>query len=337
MEHDNENKLWPIGKALTPEQSEGEFSDCQMKQYLEASLDSLDAGFVLFDAQQNLVFTNTIFSTLYPVSMASSAELVSLQDLLKLNYLNYIYSTERRKGRAPDSEIYERWLNLRTQQVLKGRRYLERMRDGRWIEVTNVLNPEGSIISLHKDVTAERANKRQLEFLAWHDPLTGLINRNLFEAKLKAVFSTYPHNDRQIALMYIDLDDFKQINDRLGHHFGDALLKLVAQKLRSIVRIEDTVARLGGDEFAILLSTIDSDDALIEVGDRIIKELSKPEKFEDRHLSTGVSIGIVVCPRDASDMVSCMRYADLAMYQAKNSGKNQARLFQKKFLRVVSS
>jgi diguanylate cyclase (GGDEF)-like protein len=155
-----------------------------------------------------------------------------------------------------------------------------------------------------------------------HDPLTGLGNRRVFQAALAAIF-TKPN--ASAALLMIDLDRFKQVNDTLGHPVGDALLRLVGQRLRACLSQEDVVVRLGGDEFAVLLQHLDGVDAL---GKRLIDLLSRPYLVEGHLANIGASIGIAVAPSDANDPSTLMRHADLALYDAKAAGRHCIRFFK---------
>ena len=307
------------------------FALSETRKYFELAIEGLETGFALFDSHQKLLLSNTKFRALYELDADIDSSKMSLKSFLHSNYENRIYGPLRRKGEhdeAVDTESLRHWLDLRLHQYTRSKSYVERFQDGRWIEVSNNATVDGGIVTLHKDITSHKNAEQHLEYLAWHDPLTGLVNRSLFEAKLKAIFSTYPNNQRQFAVLYLDLDEFKQVNDRWGHDFGDALLKVTAQHLQQVLREGDTVARIGGDEFAILLPNFDSPNDVEEVAQRIIKIFSKGFTYEGRSLSIGVSIGIVICPDSAEDLAACLRYADLAMYKAKRNGKSQYRFFK---------
>ena len=303
----------------------------ETRRHFQEAIEGLEAGFALFDSHQRLLLSNTKFRVLYDLDSDIDSKNLSLELFLQNNYDNHIYFPSRRKGErsvVEDPEGLRHWLSLRLHQYTKSKSHIERFQDGRWIEVSNTTTAGGDIVSLHKDVTSDKNAEQRLEFLAWHDPLTGAVNRTLFEAKLKAIFSTYPRNERQFAVLYLDLDEFKQVNDRWGHDFGDALLKMAAQRLQQVLREGDTVARIGGDEFAILLPSFDAAEDVEEVAQRIIRSFSKDFTYEELDISIGVSIGIVICPDSATDLSTCLRYADLAMYKAKRGGKSQYRFFK---------
>lgn len=172
---------------------------------------------------------------------------------------------------------------------------------------TDFNNMSGELSSLY----------RTLENMAFTDALTGMPNRVLFYDRLEQITMTASRYKAQFALMMMDLNRFKNINDTLGHHIGDQLLKTVGERLQTILRESDTVARLGGDEFAALLPAIDHDEGVTIVAEKIINALNKPIAVEGHNLSVGISIGLVRCPRDGDKATLLMQHADVAMYHAK--------------------
>ena len=170
-------------------------------------------------------------------------------------------------------------------------------------------------------VQRRRASERIL-LLAHFDQLTGLANRYLFEDRIKQTLLQSARNQEQTALMFIDLDKFKPINDTFGHKAGDAVLKYVADRLRNSVRASDTVARIGGDEFVIIVPNLASCDAFNIVAERILSSLQEPMLIEGQSLTIGASIGIAIYPDDAEDEERLKQAADAAMYQIKSSGRN---------------
>jgi diguanylate cyclase len=171
------------------------------------------------------------------------------------------------------------------------------------------------------------AGEDRLRQLAMQDPLSGLPNRTLFSERLEALVQEVRHGRSTAAVMSIDLDHFKDVNDTLGHHVGDALIAAVAQRLCRIVRNEDLVARLGGDEFAVLSFGACDRNTLETVAARIIETLSAPYQVAGHTLVIGASIGIVVIDRHSADAAHIMRYADMALYRSKNEGRNRACIY----------
>jgi two-component system cell cycle response regulator len=169
-------------------------------------------------------------------------------------------------------------------------------------------------------------NNRALESLALHDELTGLPNRRLLMDRLSLAIVHARRNSRTMAVMYLDLDGFKLINDTLGHDAGDLLLCLVAARLVGAVRQEDTVARLGGDEFVIALPELSDDDPVAELVSKVVQAVSQPYRIQGRDVSITASVGVSIYPTHGEDVEALMKNADLALYEAKRSGKNDYRI-----------
>jgi diguanylate cyclase (GGDEF)-like protein/PAS domain S-box-containing protein len=180
---------------------------------------------------------------------------------------------------------------------------------------------------LQAEIVERRQAEARVHHMAYHDALTGLPNRALLSERLDRAMLAARRDGRKLAVMFIDLDRFKTINDSLGHLTGDHLLKEVANRLCRVVRAVDTVARLGGDEFVVLVPGVRTLDECALVGDKIIAALAEPVRFEGRSLHISPSIGICLCPDDGEDVETLMRKADSAMYHAKASGRNNYQFF----------
>ncbi|WP_293934326.1 EAL domain-containing protein [Iodobacter sp.] len=181
-------------------------------------------------------------------------------------------------------------------------------------------------ISIFNDVSERLRNEAQLAQLATHDPLTGLANRALLNDRLARAITRSQRYGSIAAILLIDLDRFKNVNDSLGHAVGDILLKLVATRLESLMRAGDTVARMGGDEFAIVTDLAAQEDAAT-VARKILNSLAKPCSIGDNELFVTASIGISFAPEDGMDTDSLLRRADVALYQVKENGRNHFRFF----------
>jgi two-component system, cell cycle response regulator len=173
---------------------------------------------------------------------------------------------------------------------------------------------------------AERNNNRMLESLALHDPLTGLANRRLLVDRILTALAQARRSKGYMALMYLDLDGFKQVNDTLGHGAGDMLLTTIATRLKQTVREEDTVSRLGGDEFVIALPHIRSAGDAASMARKIIDAVSQPCEIEGNTVSTTASVGVGIYPAHGEDVETLMKSADRALYTAKRAGKNGYRV-----------
>jgi diguanylate cyclase (GGDEF)-like protein len=174
-----------------------------------------------------------------------------------------------------------------------------------------------NVLTTSLNITERKQAEEHLHHLAHHDPLTGLPNRTYFHDSVRKQIARTRRGDKQFALLLLDLDRFKGVNDVLGHHQGDQLLKAVAQRLSNVVRETDTVARLGGDEFAILQTEIGRTEDAVTLAEKIIKALEQPFELEGQEINTTASVGITVHPTDGVDVDVLLKNADLAMYQAK--------------------
>lgn len=182
-------------------------------------------------------------------------------------------------------------------------------------------------VSVSEDVSQLKEARMKMEQLAYVDSLTGLANRLLFRDRLEQVLKTIQRNHSQAALLYLDLDDFKRINDSMGHDVGDALLMKVAERLRQCVRHQDTVARMGGDEFVILLVDVDGMAGASSVARKIIDALNVPCKLLKHELIVTPSIGITLAPDDSLNADILLKNADMAMYRAKSEGRNNFQFY----------
>ena len=168
---------------------------------------------------------------------------------------------------------------------------------------------------------------RRLEFLAHHDTLTGLPNRAMFADRAREAVAHARRHDKTAAFLFLDMDNFKVVNDSLGHEIGDGLLKVTAARLRASVRGDDFVARIGGDEFCVLLQDIAEPHEAAAVAQKLLQELNKPCQIGEHELTSGASIGIACVPQDGDDVGTLLRLADHAMYRAKQLGRNGYQFF----------
>jgi len=177
-------------------------------------------------------------------------------------------------------------------------------------------------VGIFSDITEGKRQQEQLEVLAYYDPLTNLPNRTLFADRFKMSLSHCKRDSKLLAICFLDLDDFKPVNDRFGHDIGDLLLISVAQRINSILRESDSASRQGGDEFILLLGDIDNIPQIQKLLDRLIFNISKPYYIEGICLNVSASVGVNVYPHDDADLDTLIRHADQAMYRAKLEGKN---------------
>lgn len=196
-------------------------------------------------------------------------------------------------------------------------------KEKRWflMRVTPLLNPRGGAVIIHMNITERKQAEQIIHHLAYHDPLTGLPNRVLFNDHLALELAHAQRNKRMLAVIFLDLDRFKTINDTLGHAMGDQLLQEVAKRLRSCLREGDTVARLGGDEFMLLLPGITHGEDVAKIARRILEVLKPPFNLEGRELHISSSLGISLYPSDGRNAETLIKNADAAMYRTKEQGR----------------
>ena len=253
------------------------------------------------------------------------------------------YSFEEVQGRNPSllrsgrhsSEFYRSmWASITRDGYWQGEIWNKR-KDGSewpsWLSITAVRDDEGVVrhyAGVLTDMTERWQASERMKFLAYHDPLTGLSNRTHFEEQVKRYIEHSGSTAKVSGLLFVDIDNFKSINGRFGHLFGDELLKAVAERLKSCAKYSNAICRLGGDEFMIFIP--DSAD-IQSVGDeaaRILHKLAVPYEIHDQILQASVSIGIAMYPEDGRDMETLIRNVDTAMSHAKESGRNTFRFFE---------
>jgi len=207
-------------------------------------------------------------------------------------------------------------------------------RDGRevWIAsrgktVTDATGRPTRMIGVSQDITERKRREAEDRFLAHHDSLTGLPNRRLLDDRLRQALHLAQRRDARVAVMLVDLDDFKLVNDRFGHNGGDAALREVALRLSACMRKADTLARQGGDEFVVVIPELAHDGDCDIVAGKILSALEPPVRVEGAEVRLGASIGVSLFPQDARDGEALLRNADAAMYRAKQSGGNRFRYY----------
>jgi diguanylate cyclase (GGDEF)-like protein/PAS domain S-box-containing protein len=208
-----------------------------------------------------------------------------------------------------------------------------RHKEGRWVWLEgfsqNLLHEPSvnAIVLNYRDVTQRKETEKQLEYRAYYDSLTGLPNRLLFRDRVVYSLEHAKRNKVAVAVMYLDVDHFKLVNDALGHSFGDRLLGEIAKRLRSVLRASDTISRIGGDEFSVLLPEVTSTESVAGVARKVLNALARPFHIDGHDLFVTASIGIGFHPTDGDDAETLLKCADAAMYRAKELGRNQAQLF----------
>ena len=199
-----------------------------------------------------------------------------------------------------------------------------------WVALTTIRDPHGapsSYMATLSDISERKRVEAQVRHQAEHDTLTGLPNRALFLDRMHQALATWRRQGDSFAVLFLDLDRFKAINDNNGHQAGDAVLREVAARLRGCVRRVDTISRLGGDEFVVLLADIGGVDQAAHVANAVMQAVSRPIEAAGQALTLSASIGVAICPTDGSDVDTLMHHADVAMYHAKQNGRSSFRFF----------
>ena len=237
-------------------------------------------------------------------------------------------------GRNPRALYTEMWRAVKGQGFWQGELW-DRHKNGatepRLVTISTVCNPHGEIdyhISTFSDIREQKATEERIRRIAYHDSLTGLPNRLHLSAALDQALSQAQRSSTEVALLFIDMDRFKLINDTLGHQVGDELLVEVAQRLKACVRESDIVARQGGDEFVVAITGLHEDLGAAAVAGKILAALGQPYAIAQRVLHSSPSIGISIYPLDGTDATTLMKHADAAMYHAKELGRNQVQYFK---------
>jgi len=236
-------------------------------------------------------------------------------------------------GRTPPETYQEMWAALKEFGFWQGEIW-DRDKTGtihpKWAAISVIRDQDGALthyIASYTDISERKAAEERIYRLAHHDPLTGLLNRFSLESRLEQSIMTARREDQKVAVMFIDLDRFKLINDSLGHHIGDQMLIEVAARLKKCVRESDIVARQGGDEFVVVITGMEDSSTTSTVASKISRNLAAPYTIEGNDLYSTPSIGISLYPVDGIDTDELMKHADTAMYHAKDLGRNNYQFF----------
>ena len=275
---------------------------------LQATFDHVNQGVAVFDHMNRLITWNPRHRELhgYPIHLYRPGTHIRQfldHDLAKLDKV---------AGGALDPRALT--------EPLAPVQFQQSSADGRMLAVERNEMPGGGFVSTSTDITEHKRVEARMLHLAQHDPLTDLPNRLLFQDRLREAMARSMRSGSPLAVIIIDLDKFKAINDEEGHRVGDEVLKAIAKRLRTGLRDSDTVARIGGDEFAIVLPDLTSIAAAIRIADKIQNRLDTPLRLEGSYYDPKASFGMAIYPTDALEADSLLQCADLAMYEAKAAG-----------------
>ena len=301
--------------ALSDRQSKRKLR--QQKILLDAALENMSQGLCMFDADSRIVLFNERYTKMMGLS-AAWLKGRSFLDLLKLRKESGEFTGD------PDAFFAHVTADMR--EGKSSTRIMETS-TGRALRVVDQSMQGSGWVATFEDITESREAQAQISHMAHHDALTGLANRTQLVDKLKNALAVLPLRGGSIAVHFIDLDRFKRVNDTLGHDGGDFLLKTVADRLRSVTRIDDMVARLGGDEFVVVQTSVNGKDQAEEFARRLSSAVTAPMRLKEHMIVATVSIGVALAPADGSNPERLLKSADLALYKAKADGRNCIRFF----------
>jgi diguanylate cyclase (GGDEF)-like protein len=288
------------------------------EQLLQTVLNNMSQGVLMFDSETRLTFCNQRYLELYGLSPDVVKSGCRLRDLLqhRIELGSFTGDPDEYAARLRDGIAEGKTFN-----------HIVNLPDGRAFSVVNKPIPDGGWLATHEDVTERQRSEDRIAHMARHDALTDLPNRVLLLEQLNHEIKRVKRGEC-LAVLCLDLDQFKSVNDALGHHIGDELLKLVGERLRGCTRELDIVARMGGDEFAIIMTQMEQAADAATLSKRIRDSVIKPYQIEGHQIVTDISIGISVAPMDAVESTELLRNADMALYDAKGDGRGTFRFFE---------
>jgi diguanylate cyclase (GGDEF)-like protein len=285
----------------------------------DTAINNMSQGLCFFDAAQRLIVCNDRYVEMYDLPPDRVRPGTPLAEIVDMRF-------EAGSFPAMSRDEYLQW-RASIAVSAKPTESIVELRNGRTFKIRHRPMPDLGWVATHEDITEQRMSEVKIEYMAHHDSLTGLANRVLLNERLERAISVIDREE-MVAVHHLDLDQFKAVNDTFGHPVGDKLLKIVADRLRGLVRETDTIARMGGDEFVIVQPFIADPADATALAQRIITLMSEPYSIDGHQAVIGASIGIAVGPGDGSGADKLLRNADLALYRAKGDGRGTFRFFE---------
>ena len=286
----------------------------------DTAINNMSQGLCFFDAAHRLIVCNDRYVDMYDLPPDRIRPGTPLSEIVDMRF---------EAGSFPEMtrDEYLRWRtnvavsNEPTDSIVE-------LRNGKTFKIRHRPMADGGWVATHEDITEQRRSEVKIEYMAHHDALTDLPNRVLLNERLEQALGQSVHRQEMLAVHHLDLDQFKAVNDTFGHPAGDKLLKMVADRLRGLVRETDTIARMGGDEFVVVHAPIDDPAEATSLAQRIIALISEPFDLDGHQATIGASVGIAVGPSDGLRPDHLLRNADLALYRAKGDGRGTFRFFE---------
>jgi len=286
----------------------------------DTAINNMSQGLCFFDAAHRLIVCNDRYIDMYDLPRDRIGPGTPLTEIVDLRF-------EAGSFPAMSRDEYLHW---RTNVAISDEPTdsIVELRNGRTFKIRHRPMPDGGWVATHEDITEQRQSEVKIEYMAHHDALTDLANRVLLNERLEQALGRRIHREEMVAVHHLDLDQFKAVNDTFGHPAGDKLLRIVAERLRSLVGETDTIARMGGDEFVIVQAPIADPADATTLAQLIIESMNEPFELDGHQAVTGASIGIAVGPNDGLRPDRLLRNADLALYRAKGDGRSTFRFFE---------
>jgi diguanylate cyclase (GGDEF)-like protein len=295
----------------------------EQKSRLDTAINNMGDGLCMFDAEKRLVVCNDRYAKMYRLPPELLRAGTPHREIIRHRITNGIL-----KGETSDNAATQLISILAALPADVTSSRIDELADGRLICVTRQPMAGGGWVATHLDVTEQRRSEAKITYMAQHDALTDLPNRVLLRERLECALAITRRGGPNLAVLMLDLDRFKEVNDTLGHPAGDILLQAVAARLRECVRETTLIARLGGDEFAVIEYVTNPAAEAAALAERIRIALCEPFDLGDHQVTTGTSIGIAIAPGDGDDSEKILKSADLALYSAKSGGRGTFRFFE---------
>jgi diguanylate cyclase (GGDEF)-like protein len=286
----------------------------------DTAINNMSQGLCFFDAAHRLIVCNDRYVNMYDLPRDRVGPGTPLTEIVDLRFA---------AGSCPATSRDD-YLHWRTNVAISAEPTdsIVELKNGRTFKIRHRPMPDGGWVATHEDITEQRRSEVKIEYMAHHDALTDLANRVLLNERLEHALGRRIHREQMVAVHHLDLDQFKAVNDTFGHPAGDKLLKIVADRLRGLVRETDTIARMGGDEFVVVQAPIRDPAEATSLAQHIIRLMSEPFDLDGHQAVIGASIGIAVGPGDGLRPDRLLRNADLALYRAKGDGRGTFRFFE---------